>query len=111
MALGADDEEAPGLADLLRLPGDLLLVLGQGLGKETAGVQNLLIVRLGVAGGLGDELVGKAGLAQVVLGQVLRVAPQHDIGAAAGHVGGHGDGPQLPRLGHDLRLPLVVLGV
>ncbi|GIX27593.1 MAG: hypothetical protein KatS3mg123_1474 [Burkholderiales bacterium] len=41
----------------------------------------------------------------------VRVAPQHDVGAAARHVGGDGDHLGPPRLGHDLRLPGVLLGV
>ncbi|CAN4048641.1 hypothetical protein EJMLMN_EJMLMN_09525, partial [Dysosmobacter welbionis] len=59
----------------------------------------------------GNDLIGVAGLHQVCPGQVLGVAAQHDIGAAAGHVGGHGDGAELARLGHDLRFLLMVLGV
>ena len=39
------------------------------------------------------------------------IAAQHDVGAAAGHVGGHGDRALAPRLGHDRGLTLVVLGV
>src|SRR3990172_4947129 len=50
-------------------------------------------------------------LPQDLLGEEVRVAPQQDVGAAAGHVGGDGDGPFAPGLRHDLRLPLVVLGV
>ena len=111
VALSADDEEAPRRPDLVRLPGDLRFVLGQTLGEELSGVQDLLIVRLGVAGGLGDELIGEARFAQVVFGHELGVAAQHDVGAAARHVGCHSDGPQLAGLGHDLRLALVVLGV
>ena len=111
VALGAQDIETAGGADLLRLLPDLLLELGLRLGKGPAGVQNLLVVGLGVAGGLGDELVAHARLAQLGLGHILGVAAQHDVGAAAGHVGGHGDRPQLARLGHDLGLFLVVLGV
>ncbi len=49
--------------------------------------------------------------AQVVLGQKLRVAAQHDVGTTAGHVGGHGDRPELAGLGDDLGLLLMVLGV
>ena len=111
MALGADDEEAAGGADLLRLIGDDGLVGGQTLGKELAGCQDLLIVGVGIAGGVGNDLVGVTGLHQVCPGQVFGVAAQHDIGTTASHVGGHSDGPQLTGLGHDLRFLLVVLGV
>ena len=111
VALGAQDEQAAGLPDLLGLGLDDLLVLGLRVGVLLPGVQDLLVVGLGVAGGLGDELVAHPRLPQVCLGQELRVAAQHDVGAAAGHVGGHGDRPQLAGLGHDLGLLLVVLGV
>ena len=67
MPLGADDEQATGLPHLVGFSGDLRLVLRQLVGKQLPGVQYLLVVRLGVAGGLGDQLVGKPGLAQVVL--------------------------------------------
>ena len=111
VALGADDEEAAGGADLLRLLRDDGLVVGHALGKEGPGLQDLLVVGLGVAGGVGDDLLAVAGLHEIGLGQVLGVAAQHDVGAAACHVGGHGDGPQLAGLGHDLGFLLVVLGV
>jgi hypothetical protein len=44
------------------------------------------------------------------LRQVERLV-EFDVGAATGHVGGDRDRPLLPRPGHDLGLPLVVLGV
>ena len=86
MALGADDEQAAGLADPVRLPGNLRLVLLHALSEHLPGVQNLLVIRLGVAGGLGNQLIGEARLAQVVFREELGVAAQHDVGAAAGHV-------------------------
>ena len=101
----------PACANLLRLRGQGLLMLGLGLGEHLPGGQDLLVVGLGKAGGLGDQLVGQAGLPQVVLGQKLRVAAQHNVGATAGHVGGHGDGAELAGLGHDLGFLLVVFGV
>ena len=70
-----------------------------------------IFVGLGKAGGLSDELVGQAGLAQIGLGQELGVAAQHDVGTAACHVGGDGDGAELTGLGNDLGFLLVVLGV
>src|SRR5918993_790113 len=48
---------------------------------------------------------------QRLLGQVLHVAAEHDVDAAPGHVGGHGDGAEPAGLGDDVRLTLVVLGV
>ena len=41
----------------------------------------------------------------------LEIAPEHDVGAAAGHVGGDGDGSRAPRVHDDLGFPSVVLGV
>ena len=41
----------------------------------------------------------------------LRAAAQHDVGAAAGHVGGDGDGAGPSGLGHDVRLAFVLLGI
>ena len=111
VALGAQDEQAARGPHLVGLRLDLVLVFGLRLGEHLPGVEDLLVVGVGVAGGLGDELVGEAGLAQLGLGQVLGVAAQHDIGAAAGHVGGHGDRAQLAGLGDDLGLLLVELGV
>ena len=111
MALGADDEQAASLPDLFGFFLDDGLVIGHPLGEELPGRQNFLIVGLGVAGGVHNDLFGVTGLHQIGAGQVLGVAAQHDIGATARHVGGHGDGPQLTGLGHDLRFLLVVLGV
>ena len=48
---------------------------------------------------------------QFGVGDELGVAAEHDVGAAAGHVGGHGDRAAPPGLGDDRRLALVVLGV
>jgi hypothetical protein len=42
---------------------------------------------------------------------LLDVAAQHDVGAAARHVGGDGDHPGAAGLGHDLGLAGVLLGV
>ena len=48
---------------------------------------------------------------QVVAREVLGVAAEHDVRAAACHVGGDGHGAELAGLGDDLRLALVLLGV
>jgi hypothetical protein len=42
---------------------------------------------------------------------LLDVAAQHDVGAAAGHVGGDGDHLRPAGLGHDLGLLGMLLGV
>ena len=111
VALGADDEKAAGLPDLLRLLGDDGLMLGHFLSEQLPGIQNLLVVGVSVAGGVHDDLFGVTGLHQVSSGQILGVAAQHDIGTTAGHVGSHGDRTQLTGLSHDLSFLLVVLGV
>ena len=111
MPLRAEDVEPAGGANALCLGVRHGPVRGQALGEEGAGGEDLFVVRVRVAGGLVDDLLAEAGLPQVVLGQVLGVAAEHDVRAAAGHVGGDGDGPQLARLGHDLRFALVLLGV
>ena len=54
----------------------------------------------------GERLVG---LQRLDLG--IGIAAQHDVGAAAGHVGGDGDLRRAPGLGHDLGLARVLLGV
>ena len=53
----------------------------------------------------------QAAIAQAQIGEEVHVAAQHHVGAAAGHVGGHGDGAATPRLGHDGGFLLVELGV
>ena len=45
------------------------------------------------------------------LGEIFRVAAQHDVRASARHVGGDGDGARSARLRDYLRLALVILGV
>jgi hypothetical protein len=41
----------------------------------------------------------------------VEVAAEHDVGTAAGHVGGDGDGAGLAGAGDDAGLALVLLGV
>ena len=111
MPLGADDIQAAGLAHAVGLGVDALFVLGHALSKQSAGLEDLLVLSLGVAGGLGDDLLREARLAQIGLGQILRVAAEHDVRAAAGHVRRDRDGAELTGLRDDLGLLLVVLGV
>ena len=111
VALGAQDEQAAGFADLVGLRCQLLAVFILGVGEHLPGLENGLVVGLGKARGLGDEVRGEAGLLQVVLGQELGVAAQHDVGTTAGHVGGDGDGAELTGLGDDLCFLLVILCV
>ena len=126
--LGADDEQAARGADFLRFLGNLVLVLAvqlveAGAGRQDVGVggvavavgldqQGFHLLGQGVLGGFGvQQLFAELLLAHLGLGHELGVAAQHDVGAAAGHVGGDGDGALLAGLGHDLGLALVVLGV
>ena len=111
MALGADDEQAAGSPDLLGLPAGLHLVGLIGLGISPPGLENGRVLGLGEGVGLDDQRFVHAALAEIVEGQILGVAAQHDIGTTACHVGGDGHGPQLAGLGHDLGFLLMVLGV
>ena len=111
MALGADDVEAAQghhlLVLLIRLRfegGVILLIL-------LPGVQDGLVLGLGVARGLLDEVVLQPVPHEGLAGQKVRVAAQQDVRAAAGHVGGDGHGVELARLGHDLGLLGVIFGV
>ena len=70
-----------------------------------------LVVGIGKARRLGDDLVVIAFFSQLSLRHVFGVTAQHDIGTAARHVGGDGDRAELTCLRDDLRLFLVVLGV
>src|SRR6185312_2965148 len=89
VSLGAQDVQAAEGEHLVPL-------LGAGLGVARERFQVRL--RLGLRVRLGA-------------GEPFRVAAEDDVGAAAGHVGGDGDGALAPGLGHDRRLALVVLGV
>ena len=111
MAFGADDEKAARLADLVRLAGDLLAVLFQRLCKHVARVEDLLIVRFGVAGRLGNQFIGKACLAQVVLRHVFGVTAEHDIGTTACHVRCDRNRAEFTGLRDDLGFLFVVLRV
>ncbi len=83
MALGADDVQAAGFQHGV--------VVGFPLGADLLG---LLLGRL-----------------VHVLDLFLGVTAEHDVGTAAGHVGGDGHGARAAGLGDHLRLALVLLGV
>ena len=61
--------------------------------------------------GLFDQLLEDLLTAHLVFGKVFDVAAEHDIGAAAGHVGGNGDSAVLACLRDNRCLAFVVLGV
>ncbi len=106
VALGADDAQAAGGAH------PLLLLIADGLGLSES--------RSAILGGghaarlllvAGHRIGVEAALAQHVLGEHLRIAAETDVRTAAGHVGGDGHRTGAARLGHDVGLALVVLGV
>src|SRR5690606_27775860 len=98
VAFGAEHVEAAELADFGRFSFGLGLDLLDDLGP-------LALVLLAVAHRV------QAAAAQFGVGQVVHVAAEHDVGAAAGHVGGHGDRALAPGFGDDRGFPFVVLGV
>ena len=95
---GAQHVEAAQLDNLLMLILDLFLDGIQHLGPA------LLILLRGVVGRV-------ALLLELLIGEELHVAAQHDVGAAPGHVGGHGHGPLAPCHGYDSSLARMLLGV
>ena len=96
MALGADDVEAAGVQHLLVVLVDARLDRRQDLAEA------LVVVRIAGA---------QAELGELELGQVLGVAAELDVDAAARHVGGDRDCAGTARLSDDLALALCVLGL
>ena len=92
------DVEAAELLDLVVLGRDLRLDPLERRGPRR-------VVLLGVL----DRV--EALLAQLLVGEELRGATEHDVGASAGHVGGDGDRALVTGQGDDLGLVLVLLGV
>ena len=111
MALGADDEQSSGGANLLRLLRDGGLVLFQQLLVGMAYLQDFRVVGFGVGVGLLQKRLREIHPGKLRLCQEIGVAAQHDVGTAACHIGGDGHGAQLARLGYDLGFLLMVLGV
>ena len=111
MALRADDEKTACGANLFGFVCDLIFVELQTLSKKLSRVRDDLVLGLGVAGGFGNDLVRKAVLFQVVLGEVFGVSAEHDIGTTTGHVGGDRDRAELAGLRDDFRFLFVILGV
>ena len=109
--LGADDIEASCLPDKVCLTVDLGLVELIRLVVGRAGGENFGVVGLGKGIGLRDELIGEALSAQIALCHELGVAAEHDVGAAACHVGGDRHRAELAGLRDDLGFLLVVLRV
>ena len=111
VALGAADEQAACGSDLLGFLRAHHLVRIHALTEHCSCLEYLLIGRFGIACCLGDDLVGEAGFAQVVLCKILCVTAEHDIGTTACHVRCDGHGAELACLSDYLRFLLVVLGV
>src|SRR5216683_2102177 len=60
------------------------------------------------SGGIGH---GELIFQEIFAGEEFRIAAEQNVGAAAGHVGGHGDGTFAPGLGDDAGFTLVLLGI
>ena len=109
VALGADDAQAARLQDALLL----------GLARCARDIERLLALALrgrrqaAFIGGLhaGFEIGIEAALEQHVVGEHVGVAAEQDVGAAACHVRGDGDGADASRLRDDMRLALMVFRV
>ena len=111
MALCADDIQAARRADLLGLlVGDSLVFLVELLKRLACG-EDLFVVRLGIAVGLVDQLLGELHAAHLGLGHKLRVAAQLDVGTAARHVRRDRDGALLACLRDDLGFLVVIFRV
>src|SRR5690625_5289321 len=98
VTLSAQDIETARLADFLTFGGDLRLQLCQ-------------YIALGGTVLLGALHRIEPALFEFGLGHELVVTTQHDVGTAAGHVGGHGDGTLTTGLRHDRGFPVVLFGV
>ena len=96
VALAAQHVETAECTDLVALGRADLLELGP----------DLVELRRPLLGGEVDPPAGR-----LPGGQPLGIAAQDDVDASAGHVGGHGHATHPAGLGHDLRLPEVLLGV
>ncbi|MPN06768.1 hypothetical protein SDC9_154025 [bioreactor metagenome] len=111
MTLGADDKEAARLLDLFSLYGDLGAVFFIRLCEHASRFEHVLVVGIGVARGFVDNILVVAGLAKVAFGKIFRVASEHYIGSASGHVGRDGHGAELAGLGDYLGFLLMVLSI
>ena len=111
MPFGSKNEETADLADLFCFRTRDGTVLAQLFRIQRPCLANRLVLGLGIAGRFRDHGVVIARFLQVILRQKLGIAAEHDIGAAACHVGRDGDGTELARLRNDLSFLLMVLGI
>ena len=109
--LGAEDEQTSGLSHAVGLGGDLFFIAADKIAEDLPRLADRFVVGVGHAHGLFDDRVFIAAFAHLGARQKFRVASQHDIGTAPGHVGGNGHGALLAGLRHDLGFALVMLGV
>ena len=109
--LRAEDKEAAHGLDLLGLGVRDLLVLGHALGEQPARGEDFLAVRVRVARGLGDDLLGIPGLLEVVAREILRVAAEHDVRARPAMFVAMVTAPSLPACATISALALMLLGV
>ena len=109
--LCTEDIKAPGLAHELGVLFGLGAVFFQLFGKLCPCVEHLGVLRFGITGRLAQKLFAHARFGKVVARHILRVTAQHDVGAAACHVGGNGDGVRLAGLGDNMGFFFMMLGV
>ena len=113
-ARGAGIALAAGAAAQLVVDAARLVALGaddmQAAGGNDLGVQLLPFLPQRVDAPLLLRFVHALGGAQHV-NRLLDVAAKHDVGAAAGHIGGDGHHLRLARLSHDFGLARMLLGV
>ena len=76
--------------------------------ESLAGVQDLLIVSLGKAGSLCNQLIAELHPLQLCLGQELGVTAQRNIRSTTGHIVGDCHCAEFTGLGNNLCLALVV---
>ena len=109
VALGADDAQAAGLQDALllrlaRCARDVERLLALNLGRRRqAALVNGLRTRL--------EIGIETTLEQHVVGKHIGIAAEQDVGTAARHVRGNGDGADAAGLRDDMGLALMVFRV
>ena len=111
MALRTDDVQSSRGAYRVGFRADLVLIFVVVFLISRARVVDLLIVGVGKAGRLCDQLVVHAVLAHRGFCHVFGVTAQDDICTAPCHVGCDGDSAQFTRLRDDLRFLFVVLRV
>ena len=111
MPLGTQNMQAAQSHDPLVLRVGFLLKFGEILLVQLTRVQHRLGHILVVANGLHDDFLRNVLLTHTAAGQIVRVAAQQNIRAAARHVGGDGDRAHMTGLGHNFGFLLVVFGV